>query len=352
MMKQCRQLYITCHNCDLLIRDKSNVNAYDVLKGKVDALTEELGNSEKANETLKQQVSTLTSHQTSLQSLLEERESALHETEAKIVSIEHQSEDKKLREKIADLEKEAAGQEMKIKMQGGIIQHMKAKEKDTVDKSQNISDIDAKLEAFSVGILSKVTEIMDKKLNTKITTTPGETGDIQNAPAMWSEVVSSQPRSMKKVMLEARNDEKIEESEKQRRANNLIIHGVMEGAAGEGQDENFIKAFLDAIEVDVAPKQIIRIGSKSADKKRPVKVILNNADDKEKIMSNLRKLKDADDNIRGISVREDYTQEERKLIQAMHEEAKRKNEADNVTHWKVRGTPKNGLRVVRITTRN
>ena len=116
--------------------------------------------------------------------------------------------------------------------------------------------------------------------------------------------------------------------------------------------ENFIKAFLDAIEVDVAPKQIIRIGSKSADKKRPVKVILNNADDKEKIMSNLRKLKDADDNIRGISVREDYTQEERKLIQAMHEEEKRKNEADNVTHWKVRGTPKNGLRVVRITTRN
>ena len=155
----------------------------------------------------------------------------------------------------------------------------------------------------------------------------------------------------------SRNAELIEKQEQEKRMNNIIIHGIKEGVAGENQDpkafdENFIKAFLDAIDVDVAPKQIMRIGSKSADKKRPVKVILNNADDKEKIMSNLRKLKDADDNIRGISVREDYTQEERKLIQTMHEEAKRKNEADNVTHWKVRGTPKNGLRVVRITTRN
>ena len=70
------------------------------------------------------------------------------------LKTKHQSEERKLREKIADLEKEAAGQEMKIKMQGGIIQHMKLKEKDTVDKSQNIADIDAKLESFSVGILS------------------------------------------------------------------------------------------------------------------------------------------------------------------------------------------------------
>ena len=81
-------------------------------------------------------------------------------------------------------------------------------------------------------------------------------------------------------------------------------------------------------------------------------MILRNLDDKKKIISNLKKLKNAEESILGISVRNDYTQEERNLIRTMSEEAKRKNEAENVTHWKVRGTPKNGLRVVKITARN
>ena len=63
-------------------------------------------------------------------------------------------------------------------------------------------------------------------------------------------------------------------------------------------------------------------------------------------------LKNAGPNLRGISVRDDYTQEELKLIKTMNEEAARRNKSDNVTHWKVRGTPKNGLRVVKVTTRN
>ena len=96
----------------------------------------------------------------------------------------------------------------------------------------------------------------------------------------------------------------------------------------------------------------MRLGNANPDKKRPVKVILNNIDDKEKIMSELNKLKNADPTIRRISVRDDYTLEERKLIQTMNEEAKKRNEAEKVTHWKVRGTPKNGLRVVKVTTRN
>ena len=69
------------------------------------------------------------------------------------------------------------------------------------------------------------------------------------------------------------------------------------------------------------------------------------------IVSNLNKLKNANTSLRSISVRDDYTIEERKLIKTMNEEAKKRNQAENVTHWKVRGTPKNGLRVVKITTR-
>ena len=68
-------------------------------------------------------------------------------------------------------------------------------------------------------------------------------------------------------------------------------------------------------------------------------------------MSNLYKLKNADTALRGISVRDDYTLEEQKLIRTMNEEARKRNEAENVTQWKVWGTPKNGLRVVKITAR-
>ena len=118
-------------------------------------------------------------------------------------------------------------------------------------------------------------------------------------------------------------------------------------------DQNFITDLLTAIEVDnVTPKQIARLGNVVAGQTRPIKVVLESSDDKDKVMSSLRKLKNAEAPLRGISVRDDYTLEERQLIKRMQEEAKRKNAADNVTHWKVRGTPKNGLKVVKITARN
>ena len=168
---------------------------------------------------------------------------------------------------------------------------------------------------------------------------------------------SSAPTTHVSALKTTRNAELIEKQEQDRRLNNIIIHGISEertdtSVSIQEQDRNFIKSFLETIEVDVEPKQVLRLGAASADKKRPVKVILKNLDDKDNIMSNLNKLRNADTALRGISVRDDFTQEERKLIRDMNEEAKKKNEAENVTHWKVRGTPKNGLRVVKVTARN
>ena len=75
---------------------------------------------------------------------------------------------------------------------------------------------------------------------------------------------------------------------------------------------------MEAKEVDVAPKKVMRLGNANPDKKRPVKIILNSRDDKEKIMSELNKLKNAAQTLRQISVCNDYTLEERKLIQTTH----------------------------------
>ena len=69
-------------------------------------------------------------------------------------------------------------------------------------------------------------------------------------------------------------------------------------------------------------------------------------------MASLSKLRNTAPSLQEISVCDDYTLEERKLIQGFHDEAKRRNEAENVTHWNVRGTPKNELKVVKVTNPN
>ena len=141
-----------------------------------------------------------------------------------------------------------------------------------------------------------------------------------------------------------RNAELVEKQEKEKRTNNFIIYGLSETQGDntnlQENDKILMKSFLQTIEVDVTPKQVMRLGRKEGEKNRLLKVIMSNLDDKEKVMSNLNKLKNANENLRCISVRDDYTQEERNLLKAMNDEAKKKNEQDRVTHWKVRGSPK------------
>ena len=324
LMNQCKTLYFTCPSCDVQIRDKSDVNAYDLLKEKVDALSEELGSCETTNVQLTQQVKSLDEQQTSLKQLLEERENSLQETETKLVSMEQNA--------------DAANNEHRGTAN---IEELISRRFDNIDKN-----IDALIEKKLAGVLV-------------LPPASSGSGSDDNRKSFAAAVGGSSAASNHVSELKtSRNAELIEKQEQERRMNNIIIHGISEETAGENSnseeshDQNFIKSFLEAIEVDVTPKQVLRLGRLSPDKKRPVKVILNNAEDKENIMSGLRKLKNADPTLRGISVRDDYTLEERKLIKTMSEEATRRNEADNVTHWKVRGTPKNGLRVVKITARN
>ena len=68
----------------------------------------------------------------------------------------------------------------------------------------------------------------------------------------------------------------------------------------------------------------------------------------------MNELKNADEQFKKLSVTDDYTEEERHLIRTWVQKANVKNceENDNSTFvWKVRGTPKNGLRLVKFTRR-
>lgn len=79
---------------------------------------------------------------------------------------------------------------------------------------------------------------------------------------------------------------------------------------------------------------------------------MDSTEDKDQVMSRLVNLKNADDQYRTISVKDDYTFEERGIIKQWLRKADEKNKKENTTEWKVRGSPKNGLRLVKVTKRN
>ena len=78
---------------------------------------------------------------------------------------------------------------------------------------------------------------------------------------------------------------------------------------------------------------------------------MNSIDDKQVIMSRLSNLKTAEDKYKRISIKDDYTPEERSVIKAWSDKANELNKNEETTEWKVRGTPKNGLRLVKIKRR-
>ena len=75
-------------------------------------------------------------------------------------------------------------------------------------------------------------------------------------------------------------------------------------------------------------------------------------ENKDQVMKRLVNLKNAPDTYRKICVRDDLTIEERNLIKTWQKIADEQNAAENTDVYKVRGTPKNGLRLVNVTKRN
>ena len=153
---------------------------------------------------------------------------------------------------------------------------------------------------------------------------------------------------LRTIMLVNKNEELAEEAERKSRSNNIIIHGKSE--TGPADDKFFTENLMKELQIgSVGIKQIERIGQKTEEtstKKRPIKLILKSEDEKDKILNNLRNLKDKI-LYKGISITPDYTQSERILIKDFREKAKSKNlvEDENETNyiWRVRGSPKNVL---------
>ena len=160
-------------------------------------------------------------------------------------------------------------------------------------------------------------------------------------------------------MVVNRNEEMEEERDRKSRAKNIIIHGKFE--IGNADDKFFSDNLIKELQIG-APKinQIERIGKETeggngSTLKRPIKLTMNSEEDKDKVLNNLKALKDKP-LYKRISITADYTYSERQLVRDYRERANQKNdnETANQTNyiWRVRGTPKNGLRLMRFVRTN
>ncbi|KAI8505107.1 hypothetical protein Bbelb_172160 [Branchiostoma belcheri] len=153
---------------------------------------------------------------------------------------------------------------------------------------------------------------------------------------------------VKKAMVE----QKLEEQERESREQNLIIHRLPESTSTEtaqrkSHDKTQVeRLFAEPLELGkIEIKSTIRLGKKREDNTpRPLKVVLQNREDKRKIMTRLARLKGANQPFASISIGEDLTKEERELVKKKVQEAKdleKNEEQEGLWKYRVRGPPWN-----------
>ena len=186
-----------------------------------------------------------------------------------------------------------------------------------------------KLEVVIGSKFAENMKTMDKKLNDVVSenkTYAEKLKESASSSVTQNSTSINTEGNFRSIMKDQRNEELIQEQERKRRSNNLIIHGVAK------MNDEFVTSFLRVIDISVKPKAILRLGNpKTAN--RPIKLVMDNEQEKDNIMGNLRNLKGKNEG----------TREEREEIKNWVNKAKSKNteEGDSSRHvWRVRGSPK------------
>ena len=110
-----------------------------------------------------------------------------------------------------------------------------------------------------------------------------------------------------------------------------------------------MKYIFEATKTEYNPIDLFRLGVKNPVKARPIMLRMKSKTDKQELMAKLWMLKDAKTTFKHLSITDDYTVEERKTIKAYVEESRKRNNArPKGFRWKVRGTPRQGMRLVKI----
>ena len=210
--------------------------------------------------------------------------------------------------------------------------------------------------SLSTGMMAVEALIGDiKALGKEVKAINEKISHATNNTNSWAKIVGDNPNAViHQMVTETRKIDQLEQKDQEYRSKNIIIHQINEEAE-ETKDDRIVwfNKFAETLGINVTPKEVIRIGKKSENMTRPIKVVLENTDDKEAVLKNLRKLATATLELKRIRVTEDHTKAEREQIKQKVNEAKHLNESekDATVFHKLVGSPKNGLRIIKVEKR-
>ena len=278
-----------------------------------------------------------------LQQTIAERDSRIRDLENEIIQLKTSLEEKTRRDRAKKKRKTCETDEDQT-MDIELPQVSEAAGK-SLDTEKIIKSMESFLDKKLVSIDNRFTKIEASiKVNNSLCAQPSQ------ETKSYANVLSKniQPSVLSNVLTAVKNSEKVEQTERQKRERNIIIYGPKLG--DQESCESYVNDFLKVVGVSTVPKEICRIGKSDANKIQPIKITLSNTEFKSQIMARLSNLKNAGDKYRTTSVRDDNTYEERQLIREYTEKARVMNENEKPTefNYRVRGNPKNGLRIVRV----
>ena len=163
----------------------------------------------------------------------------------------------------------------------------------------------------------------------------------------WVTVARRKPATLHQIIKKSMNDVSEEQSSNEKRRNNLILHRAPELESDDSKeriknDKKLVSDLLEKIGVNASPIKVYRLGKLDPSKQgtfRPLKVEFKNSNIQKEIMTKANNLKDAQGSLKNISISYDLSQDQRKEVKDLVEEAKSKSKNSTTHYYRVIGEP-------------
>ena len=157
----------------------------------------------------------------------------------------------------------------------------------SMDEKRNNTDLVKSLKTLfdkkMTEMESKLERLIDTKLDKKIDATNLYNENIEEhyhtttrENKKYSDIIKG-PMDFRQIMQEARNEEKVEEREKEKRSKNFIIHRLEENDEANDvmkiNDTQVINCLLERIGVRTQPESFTRLGKPTENKRRTINVV-------------------------------------------------------------------------------
>ena len=154
---------------------------------------------------------------------------------------------------------------------------------------RKVVGIEERIKQTVVNELEKNKKIIDDKLDIIMKENKSYAESVKGS-LKANETTPNGVTNFKSILEEAKNEELVEEREKQKRSCNFIIHGLEEVSndADELKDNDaaLVELFFEKINTQARPTKVYRLGKPAPNKNRPLKLeMANNIDRDEKSQS-------------------------------------------------------------------